>query len=265
MKTGRRIAYASAGLILALLLVTPFVGRLLLARWEDNPILRGRRLAESHGCFACHLSDSGREIPNPESRWGSVPRFRGGNAMMYADNAAEIEEFIRYGAPKSWLSNEAAQRRLERQRIRMPAYGDRLSEQDLADLVSFTSAEEGIGLPGGPQIEAGRALAEAQGCVACHGVEGSGGRPNPGSLGGFIPGFLGRNFRHLVRNEKEFQEWVRTGTNQRLQHNWVVSYFWSRQAIAMPAYGEALDEEQLQQLWSWIQGTRAAHLGSEAE
>lgn len=265
MKTGRRIAYASAGLILALLLVTPFVGRLLLARWEDNPILRGRRLAESHGCFACHLSDSGREIPNPESRWGSVPRFRGGNAMMYADNAAEIEEFIRYGAPKSWLSNEAARQRLESQRVRMPAYGDRLSDQELADLVSFTMAAEGVDIPDEPDVEAGRQLAESQGCVTCHGVEGAGGRSNPGSLGGFIPGFLGKNFVHLVQDEAEFQEWVRTGTNQRLQRNPVVRYFWSRQAIAMPAYGEALDEEQLQQLWSWIQATRAARFPSEAE
>ena len=29
------------------------------------------------------------------------------------------------------------------------------------------------------------------GCTACHGIEGSGGTANPGSVGGFVPGFLG--------------------------------------------------------------------------
>ncbi len=231
--------------------------RALLWRWELNPVLRGRLVAERQGCLDCHRGEAGREIPNPGSRWGTVPRFQGGNAMMYATSRAELEEFIRFGAPRAWLDNPAAAARLDAQRVRMPAYGERLGAAEIADLVAWVAAVEGVEPAGGGPAVAGRALAREQGCLACHGIEGSGGLPNPGSLGGFVPGFLGRNFTDLVRDRAEFDEWVRDGTSSRLAGNPLVAWFWRRQALAMPAYGEALDEEQLDALWGWIGALRA--------
>lgn len=230
----------------------PFAVRALLWRWERNPVLRGQELARDQGCFACHRPDGGTEIPNPDSRWGSVPKFRAGNAMMYASTRDEVEDFIRFGAPRSWLDDPKARDRLDRQPIRMPAYGDRLSDEAIDQLVAFASAVEGVELAGDDSVAAGRKLARDQGCTSCHGVEGAGGVRNPGSLGGFIPGFRGRNFDDLVEDREEFDEWVRTGTSQRLESNPIVRYFWRRQAIAMPAYEDRLDKAQLDQLWAWV-------------
>ncbi len=240
-----------------LLLAIPGSFRWLLLKWETNPILAGQQLARENGCWTCHLPYGSKELGNPGSRWGTVPRFRAGNAMMYAADVGEIEEFISHGAPLSWLADSKIRQRLERQPIRMPAYGDHFSSGELSDLVAYVAAEEALIQPGGDEASAGRTLALRHGCLSCHGVEGSGGQPNPGSMGGFIPGFLGKNFTDLVRNEQEFQEWVRTGTLKRLESNSVAAFFFRRQKLSMPAYGEALDEVELQQLWAWVKATRS--------
>ncbi len=185
-----------------------------------------------------------------------MPRFAAGNAMMYAAGRAEIEEFVRYGAPRAWLDDARANERLGRQHLRMPAYGERLGDGEIADLVDFACAVEGVGLSLEGEAAAGRELAREQGCDACHGVGGSGGVPNPGSLGGFIPGFLGGNFADLVRDEAEFREWVEEGTSSRLAANPFIRYFWRRQAIQMPAYREELTDDEIGRLWSWVEEMR---------
>lgn len=237
------------------------VGALPTLRWvlwrqELNPVLRGELLARRNGCFACHRPWGTREVPNPGSRWGSVPRFAAGNARMYAENRAEIEELIRFGAPRSWLDEDEARRRLEAQHLRMPAYGDRLEAREIRDLVAFTAAVERVDPPGSEAAAAGREAAAKHGCLACHGVEGSGGLANPGSLGGFIPGFAGGNFPDLVRDRAEFDEWVRDGTSRRLEGNPLVRFFWRRQEISMPAYGDELSAEELDRLWDWVAAIR---------
>ena len=257
MGQGRRRRWTVAiGFILAAIITfsvaLPLGGRALLRHWEDNPLLRGRHLAQENGCLGCHLPFGGKELPNPGSRWGTVPRFQGGNALMYLDRRDEIEEFIRHGSPKSWREDEDIVQRLERQRIRMPAYGDRLSDRQVTDLTAYVCAQEGVELPGGAAAAAGRTLARSHGCLSCHGAEGAGGLPNPGSLGGFIPGFRGKNFRDLVHDEAEFAEWIRTGTSQRLANQPAVRFFWRRQEISMPAYGESLGNEDIAHLWTWV-------------
>lgn len=237
-------------------LAGPPLVRGVLWRRELNPELRGLLLARSEGCVACHRPWSRREIPNPGSRWGSVPRFASGNARMYAASRAELEEFIRFGAPRAWLDDPAARERLAAQRLRMPAYGERLTDRQIADLVAFVAVVEKVELAGGEEAVAGREIASKSGCLACHGVEGSGGLSNPGSLGGFVPGFLGRNFDDLVRDEAEFRQWVLDGTSRRLEANPIVRRFWRRQAIAMPAYRGELDGEDLDALWRWVELVR---------
>lgn len=254
--TARRFWLAGSLIALAVAAAALPATRWVLWRWELNPVLRGRLLAQEQGCASCHLPYRQVEIPNPGSRWGTVPRFQAGNAMMYGETRQEIEEFIRLGALQSWLDDPAVVERLSRQRVRMPAYGGVLEDSEIADLTAFACAMEGVDPVGGAEGVVGRELARDHGCLSCHGVEGSGGLPNPGSLGGFIPGFAGRNFSDLVRDEAEFREWVRDGTSRRLAANPVVRFFWSRQRLAMPAYGDALDDEELRQLWSWIQALR---------
>ena len=257
----------AAGLVVAVLFAPAF--RWLLWSWESNPILRGRLVAERNGCFNCHLGLSRDEIPNPGSRWGSVPRFAAGNAMMYVDDRQEIEEFIRFGAPRSWSSDPVVRDRLAAQHLRMPAYEDRLNDSEIGDLVSYVAAVEKVAtpadptapVPGDPTAPAspaseGRSLARRHGCLDCHGVEGSGGLPNPGSLGGFIPGFQGRNFADMVSSQDEFEEWVLEGTSSRLAANPLLRFFWRRQEISMPAYSDQLEAKDVDQLWSWVTSLR---------
>ncbi|MDH3522858.1 MAG: c-type cytochrome [Acidobacteriota bacterium] len=208
--------------------------------------------------MGCHRPFGAREIPNPGSRWGTVPRFASGNAMMYAKDRGQIEELVRFGAPVAWLEDPRASERLAGQRVRMPAYGEALSEREIADLTAFACAVEGVEPAGGEAAAAGRELARRQGCHSCHGPEGSGGMPNPGSLGGFVPGFLGGNFSDLVRDEAEFREWVLDGTSRRLAANPLVRTFWRRQLLSMPAYRGELTGEELTQLWAWVEATRAS-------
>ncbi len=231
--------------------------RWVLWHWELTPALRGRLLAESQGCMVCHRPYRSVEIPNPGSRWGSVPRFEAGNVMMYAETRAEVEEFIRFGVPQSWLDDFEVIERLGQQRLRMPAYGSTLTAGEIADLVAFACAVEGLGPAGGEAVAVGRELAGKHGCLSCHGVDGAGGLPNPGSLGGFIPGFTGRNFAHLVHDEEEFREWLLDGTSSRLAANPVVRFFWRRQKLSMPAYRDDLDDRQVAEIWRWVQALRA--------
>ena len=193
---GVLVLLAALGGVLA-----PRIVRSVLWSWEQNPILRGRILAEAQGCLDCHRPYANTEIPNPGSRWGTVPRFGAGNALMYVEGLEELEETIRYGAPLAWLADPEVAQRIASQPVRMPAYGDRLDDAQIADLVVWTALVEGVASPGGEVSTTGRAVARKHGCLACHGEEGSGGLPNPGSLGGFVPGFLGRNFVDLVADE----------------------------------------------------------------
>jgi mono/diheme cytochrome c family protein len=55
---------------------------------------------------------------------------------MYAADRAEIEQFIRFGAPRGWLDDPAVTARLDAQLLRMPAYGEKLSDAEIADLVA---------------------------------------------------------------------------------------------------------------------------------
>ncbi len=244
-------------LLAAVTAAAPLFFRSLLWRWELNPVLRGRFLAEELGCSSCHLPYAAVEIPNPESRWGTVPRFGAGNAFMYAPDREAIEEFIRFGAPRDWLDDGKIRARLERQHLRMPAYGH-LSDREIADLVAYASAVEGVARAGGDEAAAGRELAKRHGCMSCHGIEGSGGLPNPGSLGGFIPGFLGRNFDDLVADEDDFRQWVLDGTSSRLATNPLIRFFWRRQKIAMPSYREELTDGEVEELWRWVTAVRGS-------
>lgn len=253
--TRHRLLLALGVAVLAALAV-PSATRRVLWHWEQTPVLRGQQLAATLGCGGCHLPYANVEIPNPGSRWGSVPRFGAGNAFMYAPDREGITAFIRDGAPPDWLADETVRQRLADQRIRMPAYGDRLSERQLDDLVAFACAVEGIERVTGDGVAEGRTVARAHGCISCHGLEGAGGVRNPGSFGGFVPGFAGKNFEHLVHDRGEFDAWVRDGVAPRIARHPVASWFLRRQAVAMPAYGDTISDEELDQLWAWVEALR---------
>jgi cytochrome c553 len=256
MTARQKVASAVVFGVLVVAGLGPTLFRGLLGSWEKNSILRGQELAAAEGCFGCHLPPSSAEIPNPGSRWGTVPRFRGGNALMYGSTRGEVEEIIRFGTQTNTQTNKDVEASSgEPQRVLMPAFGAHLSDDEMSDLLDYVTAEERVDLPGDADAQAGRELARQNGCTACHGIEGAGGIANPSSLGGFVPGFLGHNFLHLVHDRAEFGEWVRNGSLERLAKNPIVSFFWRHQRLSMPAY-DTLSEQEIDQLWAWVQAMR---------
>lgn len=185
--------------------------------------------------------------------------------MMYVKEESEIREFILDGISKRRAASETARAVRERAAIRMPAYRDRLSDDETDDVVAAFLVLSGMKRPrdGTPEFE-GLAEAEEHGCLSCHGAGGSGGLPNPGSFTGFIPGWYGADFRDLVRDRAEFDAWVRDGTIPRLSGNPAARWFLERQKIRMPRYRE-MPAEDLHAIWAYVSWLEETHGGLDAE
>lgn len=237
-------------IIVILLIGSPYLIRKYWSWSERNQIVRGAELAVKNGCVSCHIPFSGKEIKNPGSRLGNVPSFFGGNLMMYIKKQDEIEDYIKYGYLKGKKPKES-------QLIKMPAYGDKLSEEEIEDLEAYIIAADGYNLPKDEKISKGYEIAIEYGCFSCHGVGGSGGIKNPGSFKGYIPGWLGKDFLELVKNDEELDSWIRKGTIKRFEENKIARFFLKRQKISMPAYGKVLSESEIENLKAYIKWVRS--------
>jgi len=218
---------------------------------HDNPIERGREVAERMGCFGCHGPGGESPSPNPGAAHGEVPRWGGGTWMMWNDNVADIRAWITDGHPPTRSPDRDAL-------IPMPAYGPLLKDVELDDLVAYVLSVSRFGRPTDPEVVAGRETAARLGCFGCHGPEGRGQLSNPRSFRGYIPPWDGPDYPDLVRSDEEFRQWVRNGVCDRLDHP-ASRLFLDRQAIGMPAYGEHVSDEQLNALLAyvnWIQQNR---------
>lgn len=234
---------------LFIVLASPYLIRKYWSWREINSISKGARLAIEKGCVGCHIPFMGKEIKNPKSRLGTVPSFYGGNLMMYIKNQEEIEDYIRYGHLKG-------KEYKEEQLIKMPAFAKILSNEEIEDLENYIIAADGYKIPKDEKISKGYELAIEYGCFSCHGVAGSGGVKNPGSLKGYIPGWLGKDFLELVKNDEELDSWIRKGIIKRFEENKIAKFFLRRQSISMPAYGKALNKDEIENLKAYIKWQR---------
>jgi mono/diheme cytochrome c family protein len=230
----------------------------------DNPIWRGMRLARGHGCFNCHAAPHGVELANPGSPFGSVPSYAGANLMMYVEHAAEVEEWIRDGYPRSLRAKPAEWARYRSQLLQMPAFGALLAEDEIAALAAYVVAADGFAVPDEGPARAGWEIARNH-CLGCHNVGGAGGLPNPASPFGYVPALWGPDHRDLVRDVAELREWIETGSSARVAGWPLATWFWRRQRLRMPAYGEHLSDGQVEALVAYVRwlgetegGTRAA-------
>ena len=225
---------------------------------------RGRRLAERNGCFSCHGPEGIRGVPNPGRSELTVPSYQGA-LMMYAENEEEIRQWIRDGATRARRSSAAWRLAREKGALRMPAYGGRLSDRQIDDLVAFVQATSGLpeAEPGGPAR--GLELTHELGCEGCHGLGGRFARPNPGSFKGYVPPWDGEDFPELVRDRAEFAEWVERGIPRRFEANPIARRFLERAALRMPAYREHLAPGDVDTLWlyvEWLRRAKGAETGS---
>jgi mono/diheme cytochrome c family protein len=99
--------------------------------------LRLRPAAVRLGCFSCHGLQGRFDTPNPGSLKGYVPSWSGEDFPELARDDGEIREWIRDGGPKRLRENPVAAFFLRRQAIRMPAYGARVSEDEVRQITAY--------------------------------------------------------------------------------------------------------------------------------
>ncbi len=239
--------------------VAALSARLTIFRPNLNSVERGRRIAERSGCFACHGPEGTRGAANPGQSGRTVPNYEG-ELGMYAQSPREVREWIRDGVTPERSNSRAWREDRDRGALRMPAFGDRLSDRQIEDLVAFVMATSGEPTPASLQAQRGRERAEDLGCVGCHGAGGRFARPNPGSLKGYVPPWDGTDFPELVRNREEFGEWVEQGVGKRFERNPLAQLFLKRAALKMPAYRDHLKPGDVDAIWAYVQWLRAKKL-----
>jgi len=215
---------------------------------------RGRRLAERTGCFGCHGPEGTAGTANPGRPENKVPSFK--SLMMYAKNEEEVREWIRDGVTASRRKSETWQANRKAGALHMPDFGDRLTKNQIEDLVAFVMASSGEDTPDDSLALAGYGHAEDLGCTGCHGAGGRFGRSNPRSLKGYIPSWDGGDFPDLVRDRHEFGEWVEHGRTKRFESNPAAKFFLRRAILHMPAYERFLKPGDVDALWAYVQWLR---------
>lgn len=101
------------------------------------PAAEGFDAATRLGCFSCHGPGGRFDTPNPGSLKGHIPSWRGRDFEELARDEGEIREWVRDGAPKRLRDHPAAAFFLRRQAIRMPAYGDRVTEAEIGRILAY--------------------------------------------------------------------------------------------------------------------------------
>ena len=110
-----------------------------------DAVAEGRDAAARLGCFACHGPQGRFDTPNPGSLKGYVPAWSGADFPELARDDGEIREWIRDGSPKRLRDNPVAAFFIRRQAIRMPAYGDRVSEDEVRRITAYIAWLRGGG------------------------------------------------------------------------------------------------------------------------
>ena len=223
---------------------------------------RGRRLAEATGCFGCHGPEGTEGASNPGRPEKTVPSYRA--LMMYAKTEQDVREWIRDGVTTARSKSETWRAEREAGALQMPAFRNRLKPRRIEDLVAFVMAVSEQDAPDDSLALAGLDRAHELGCTGCHGRGGRFGRPNPGSLKGYIPPWDGADFPELVRTRKEFNEWVERGNTSRFETNPLAMYFLRRAAVHMPPFDRFLKPGDLDALWAYVQWLRAGRRASAA-
>jgi cytochrome c553 len=251
----RRASLITLAAVVLVVVGLALAGPALRQYWSAraaNPVRRGVALARDLGCFACHGDAGGAGIPDPGGDDLAVPAWSGGLWMMYVEDDDEIREFILDGVSRARAESRSGREERERMAIAMPAYRSILGPRETEDLVAAFRVLSGMSRPpSGTPEGRGHDLARSWGCFSCHGPGGCGGRPNPGSLAGFVPGWYGPDFDDLVRDRGEFDTWIREGRIPRLDAHPVGSLFLERQRLRMPPY-RGLTDADLDDLWAYV-------------
>lgn len=241
--------------LLVLVALAGLLGAWFLRHPELPAAERGRRTAESLGCFTCHGPAGTKGTPNPGRTDKTVPTFAG-DLMMYADNANDVRAWILDGGTPAKRASHTWQAQREAGTLRMPAFRRTLAAAQVADLVAYVMAVSDSPEPEDSLALAGRDRAKALGCTGCHGFGGRLSPANPGSFKGVIPSWDGADFAELVHDEGEFGEWVKHGVSGRFRANPAAVFFLKRARLHMPAFEKHLADGDLAALWAYVRWVR---------
>jgi len=227
----------------------------LFMRPKLPPAERGRRLAQATGCFACHGPGGLQGTANPGRTDGTVPTYTG-DLMMFADTRDEIRQWIRDGVTEKKAQSESWKAERRRGVLKMPAFRERLSPDQIEDLVAFVAAVTGLDTPTDSLAATGLERAKALGCIGCHGPGGRLALANPRSFKGYVPSWDSDDFAELVRTRAEFDQWVGDGVSRSLKDNPFATFFLHRAVLKMPAYKDHLEPGDLNALWAYVRWLR---------
>jgi mono/diheme cytochrome c family protein len=256
LRTWLARSLAICGVIGVFWVVVPWLRGVML-EIEETPAARGMRLAGDLGCFACHGSGGVGGVKNPGSREGEVPAFIEQTQMMYVTGTDELREYVLDGMPQRRRADPAYLAEVEAAAVRMPAYRPFVTPSQTEELVAYLRATSGQILPADdPQAFRGAELAIEFECFTCHGPMGAGGVANPGSFKGYVPSFWGTDFDDLVRDAAELRQWLVDGRIARIAEHPIGGWFFRRQALKMPAYGDRLTTADADALMSYVRWIR---------
>lgn len=102
-----------------------------------SAVRSGYRVASRSGCFGCHGPRGLVGRKNPRSFKGYIPPWRGADYRELVKNDAELRQWIMKGRVARLETNPIARLFTGRQIIQMPAYEDRLTADELDDLVAY--------------------------------------------------------------------------------------------------------------------------------
>lgn len=242
----------------AVLLFNP-VKRFVLG--EHSAAQRGYKLAREQGCFTCHGPNATKGVAQFEGneRHRTVPALNGDDMLEPeskdpAANERSIYQWIHDGLPETMRNDPREMADQRTLLLRMRAYGRRLSESQIMDLVAFVKASYGLPpIPENqPDIQHGEDLTITLGCVQCHGPRGIGGEDNPRSFKGYIPGWQGSDFRELVHNDDDLVAWIKHGRVDWIMSNPVTNYFFRRQLVKMPEYDGKISDADIRALVAYM-------------
>ncbi len=103
----------------------------------DEAASAGHEVGYRLGCFGCHGPEGRGLVMNPGSLKGYIPPWDGPDYLDLVRDDAELREWVRNGASDRLRANPVARRFLQTQAIAMPAYHDRVSDDDLRTLAAY--------------------------------------------------------------------------------------------------------------------------------
>jgi mono/diheme cytochrome c family protein len=108
--------------------------------WPQEPgVSDGRDVADRLGCFGCHGPEGRGLVANPGSLKGYTPPWDGDDYPDLVESDAEFDQWVRNGITDRFRANPAARHFVESEQVKMPAFGERVSDEDLDHLLAHVA------------------------------------------------------------------------------------------------------------------------------